>query len=329
VKTFSWKQGYEAADLRAATIASCDRFAGTPYALSDAPSEAELGGLVGCDAEALYYGIGVPVDFERARKCAYTRAEPSRDAVMGGAEILMMIYANGRGVPKNFELALRFACIVGGAPAELDGRLSRLLPARGTGNLDGVMDMCDDVTSGYMSGYCAAHVERINAVPRNARKHAATTHMPRAEVKALEEAAARFFSARSTWEVDLTGTMRAVFSIEEQATLEDELVVTLEHLQDATFAPPHQDPKALEQELSNVMRLISRKKESPDMMVGAVTASGIRKTQQQWLLYRNKLLALVRKVRPVAELDDWRAAIVRARVKQLRELAGLDTVDAP
>jgi hypothetical protein len=65
----------------------------------------------------------MPVDFERARKCAFTRAEPSPDGVMGGAEILIMVYANGQGVPKNFELALRFACTLGGAGAEISGRL--------------------------------------------------------------------------------------------------------------------------------------------------------------------------------------------------------------
>ena len=301
-------------------IERCAAFVAAPYAVSDAPSQAELGGLADCDAEALYYGIGAPVDFELARKCAFTRAEPNRGAVMGGAEILMMIYANGQGVPKNFELASRFACTVGGAPAEIDGRLSRLLEARSSGNLGQAMDLCDDITSGYMSGYCAAHAERLAAVPRNARKRAATAAMPQAEAKALESAAERLFDIRSTWEVDLTGTMRARFSIEEQATLEDELVVTLEHLRDATFVPPHADPKPLERELSKLMASISQTKDSAETPIGFVTPSGIRKTQRQWLRYRDSLVALVRKVRPAAELDDWRAAIVQARLEQLREL---------
>jgi hypothetical protein len=309
-------------DFDPEAIKTCDGFVTTPYAVSDAPSKEELVGLAGCDAEALYYGIGMPVDFERARKCAFTRAEPSRDAVMGGAEILMMIYANGQGVPKNFDLALRFACTVGGAGAEISGRLSRLLAARTTGNLEDAMDVCDDVTSGYMSGYCAAHVERVAAVPRNARRRAASSTMPQVELKALDTAAARFFEARSTWEVDLTGTMRAVFSIEEQAKLEDELVLTLEHLKDATFVPPHADPKPLELELSKLMATsISRKTDSPATMIGSVTSGGIRKTQKQWLRYRDKLVELVRKVRPAAELDDWRASIIQSRLEQLRPLS--------
>jgi hypothetical protein len=145
--------------------------------------------------------------------------------------------------------------------------------------------------------------------------------MPQAEMKALEHAAARFFETRSISEVDLSGTMRAVFSIEERAKLEDELVVTLEHLKDATFVPRHADAKALEFELSKLMASNSLKRDSPAALVGFVTPSGIRKTQKQWLEYRDKLVELVRKVRPAAELDDWRASIIQSRLEQLRPLS--------
>jgi hypothetical protein len=37
---------------------------------------------------------------------------------------------------------------------------------------------------------------------------------------------------------------------------------------------------------------------------------------------RDKLVELARKVRPAAELDDWRASILQARVEQLREPPG-------
>ena len=73
-------------------------------------------------------------------------------AVMGGAEILMLVYANGNGVPKNFAVARRFATAVPGSLGELDVRLTRLTEASETGHLEGTMDMCDDVGSGFMSG---------------------------------------------------------------------------------------------------------------------------------------------------------------------------------
>jgi hypothetical protein len=41
--------------------------------------------------------------------------------------LLTMIYANGKGAARNFDLALKFACEVDGAPAENGYRLEHLL----------------------------------------------------------------------------------------------------------------------------------------------------------------------------------------------------------
>lgn len=298
---------------------TCATFEDAPYLLSQAPNNAETSALAGCDPEALYYGIGTAVDYARARQCAFTRDEPVQGGTMGGAEVLMMIYANGLGVPANFDLATRFACTMGSAPAEIDLRLSRLAEGRKSGKLASPMDVCDDITSGYMVGYCAAHQERLAAVPRQARQHAATAGMPVAELKALEAAAKSFFEIRSIWEVDLSGTARAMFSIEEKAKLEEDLVVTLEHLHDPYFTPPSADPKPLERELTILLRQIQASEEPSEATPGAVTPGGIRKAQRRWLPYRTQLLKLVHRVRPAAELDAWHALILRARLDQLHE----------
>jgi len=144
--------------------------------------------------------------------------------------------------------------------------------------------------------------------------------MPQAELKALDVAAAHFFETRENLEVDLSGPARARFGIEERAKLEDDLVAMLERLHDPKFAPSKADPKPREQELAKLMSEIAVTKDNPDMPPGFITHDGVLKTQKQWLRYRDALIALVRKVRPAAEIDAWRQHFAGA--VDVREIDG-------
>lgn len=66
-----------------------------------------------CDSEALYYGFAAPPDFPAALQCAYyerAHPKPSMGDPFYGPGVLMMLYANGKGVPRDYDLAIRFAC---------------------------------------------------------------------------------------------------------------------------------------------------------------------------------------------------------------------------
>ena len=302
----------------------CKSAAATAIPEAELPSNAARATLRGCDGEALYYGIGMPVDYERARLCALAEGQQDGASVIGGPEILMMLYANGRGVRANYDLALRFACQVGGAPAELSLRISKLWDARLKGTLEGVMDVCDDVTSGHMSGSCAAHTERVNAGSRNARKQVAVQGMPAAELAALDAAAKRYFEVRSREEVDMTGTMRAVFSIEEQAELEDGLVSSLEHLRNPSFLPKSAESRQVERDLATALSGLMTCKDSPQLeqiLPGSITRAGIRKTHQVWLAYRQAFARLALRVRPESSRESWLAWLGEQRLTQLKSLS--------
>src|SRR5438132_323567 len=101
----------------------CKQVEKTPFPEGDKPTEKEKLSLGDCDTEALYYGIGLKADPVAARKCAFTQLGGDLDTVFGGTAILMVIYANGKGVKQNFDLAIELACQIGGAPAEIDGRV--------------------------------------------------------------------------------------------------------------------------------------------------------------------------------------------------------------
>ena len=116
--------------------AECMPWVGIEPPGTDLPTASERASLHGCDDEAAYYGIAQAVDYRKARLCAFTHAALSEPflgmsvynlpkgavdtsrclgctGVIEGPAILMMIYANGKGVPRNFDLAIKFACEAG------------------------------------------------------------------------------------------------------------------------------------------------------------------------------------------------------------------------
>jgi hypothetical protein len=314
-----------AADLDARSL--CERFGRTPVPEADLPTDAEREALRGCNAEALYYGIDTPVDFVRARHCAFVELGVDGAPAVGGPEILMMLYANGRGVTANLDLALRFACGAFGSPAEHEARLARLWRTRSQANraFDPPFDVCDEVTSGELSGYCAGLEERISSTARKARTQRATLGMPGPARARLEAAAERFFGDRARLEVDQTGTGRARSTIEERAGLENDFVARLEQLNDASFSPPRADPKPLEKQLAQLLSRIDSCRDLAELerlVPGAVTRAGIRKTQSSYVAYRGAFVSLALAVHPGSERGAWQAWLDQRRLAQLQELGG-------
>jgi hypothetical protein len=93
----------------------------------DRPSPEERSALVHCISQDLYFGFGQPADPAKARKCAYVETEEgNKDLPFGGKTILMMVYVNGKGAPRNLDVALRLACDLSGAPSDVAGNIHQL-----------------------------------------------------------------------------------------------------------------------------------------------------------------------------------------------------------
>jgi hypothetical protein len=301
----------------------CNAFDKRPLPAADVPTPEERKTLAGCDAEALYYGIGRPADFAAARKCAYVQRDLRQPPQIGGVAVLLMIYANGKGVPANLDLAVRFACEGDHANAERNARLERIHSARATGRLESELDFCEDVTSSVLMGWCAGHYERINAAERDAKKRAFTKSLPAAALERLDKAAEAFVDARALKEVDLSGTMRGVFSIGERAKVRQEYVDMLRNLVDPAFSPPAADAAKVEQELQKAYDDLMKCKKSVPRDSPAVQAQGIQKTELAWLEYRTAWLVLVVEARPGANREAWKAWITEKRTKMLQDLQEL------
>jgi len=133
--------------------------------------------LKDCDADKLYYGIGVHFDYVKARHCAF--AADSQD-------VLMMLYANGLGVPRNYAVAKMAACRADAT--EIEARLARLARMQtGKEGPSPKIDMCDDAANSHLLSRCAAIQLDLADQDRNARIDTISARWNDAEKSALQQ----------------------------------------------------------------------------------------------------------------------------------------------
>lgn len=306
-KDFNWK-------------AACGQVKDVAVPAADRPSPEEAKALQGCSSEDRYYGITQPADPEKARKCAYVELDQGDELVFGGSSMLMTIYANGRGGVRNYDLAIKFACGLGGAPAEMEGRVKNLIMKKKTGWKGTNFSLCDDITSGFMEGHCEAHRERFKEAERKRRTQSimATWSEPdRNAFEKVRKAADGFFDLRSDAEVDLSGTGRSAFEIQERRSLEDDFLALIELLEGGKF--PFFSAKQFEQADGKLNAVYKKIQNAPDFEYGTVTRDGIKKTQRAWIVYRDAWVAFaIAKYNRVTP-ESIKTQLTRKRTKMLTE----------
>lgn len=142
-----------------ADTSECEIHQLATYPFPHRPTAEQAAALKECDAGKLYYGIGVHFDYVKARHCAF--ATDSQD-------VLMMLYANGLGVPRNYAVAKMAACR--SDAAEIEARLARLARMQtGKEGPSPKIDMCDDAANIHLVSRCAAIRLELTDQDRNAR----------------------------------------------------------------------------------------------------------------------------------------------------------------
>jgi len=299
----------------------CDRVKDIPFPTEDLPTSEDIKALDTCSSEDLYYGIGMPADPVKARLCAYIEMQKGEDLGFGGAAMLMTIYANGVGAKRNFELAIKFACLAGGAPAEVQGRVEHLEELKKQNWQGHDFSICDDITSGYMQGMCAAHVERIADVERENQVReliSKWSNNDKTAYNVLRKAADRFFNTREENEIDLSGTGRAAFQIEERASLEEDFIETLKKI-DRGEAPKYseQEFKNADTKLNVVYKNIQK---VIDFDMGTVTKTGITITEREWIKYRGAWVSFCKVKYPSINEISIKTLLTEKRIKMLEEI---------
>ena len=312
--------------------AVCKQVVSTPLTAPELKGPLRAEQLPQCDAEGLYYGFKGAVEDAAALQCGWwqrAHPQPTRGDMFYGAGVLTMLYANGRGVAKSYDLALRFACEqTWAAPAEMEYRIGHLEALRdGKAPAAKPFDLCDDGTSGLTMGACEnvrqelANKKRAGAVDVLAKRMPESTKDSFAKLQTAETA---FESARTRGEVDLTGTARGAFSLREKGMLKDQFLINLQRFAKGDLPPATAaDVTKLDAEMNDVYRGLQSSQEFMNASGGAVTALGIQKTQRAWLPLRDAWIAFAAKAYPGLTRERVEAQLIRLRLHQLRSLAKL------
>ena len=279
-----------------------------------------------CDAQLLYYdtldNANAPAaDWARVRACAFATHDQA---------VLMMLYANGLGVAENRDLALKYACSLGGAPLELRGRTETLshpsqsaarpvegdaLPGAGIA----LFDQCDDAASRLTINTCAAIAQRRDAHAAQLRLETLAARWPaqdRAALARLQTALQAFADARGRYEADLMGTLGTLYAPAAENARAAETTQFLDDLQryEKGWLPKYTPGQhaGFTSQLDQAYRKVLA--DDPQ------DAAGVQATEQAWARYRDAWVAFGAVRYPAVPAQAWEARLSARRIQQLRKL---------
>jgi len=264
-------------------------------------------------------------NYAAALQCAwYERAhpDPTTANMNRGVGVLTMLYANGRGVGKDVDLAMRFACEQEwAAPGEMADRIQHLIEIRDGKPQSAPFDMCDDITSSLSAGTCTNVQFRLTDAERNGKIAAVTANLTRGQrplYDRLHAAETAFEDIRVRNEIDLSGSLRASFVLEDLSLLREQFLINLQRFAKGDVPPATAaDVKNLDGQMNALYQRITQ---TPDDPVITVTVGGIRDTQRAWLKLRDAWMEFAKSAYPRLSADRVMAQLIRLRMGQLRQL---------
>ena len=296
-----------------------------------------------CDSYKLYSGIGNKVDYDAARRCAWSERlaqqkgiQPrySVASVFGGAAMLAVLYADGDGVPRDLNLAGRFVCEAEGAPKEIEIRLEHLESFFNAGKPPkSKFDFCDDITSGFMEGFCAAYGSEIQDQRRAHSIKSITAQLTAAQLvafKALLKSQEFYSHAYAAGEIDTSGTARAMYQIDAENTLREDFLDALRTFEAGKFPKESTDFQEADARLNSEYRKAMSDAEQHKSDYGAVQPEGIRNAERAWLKYRDSWLVFARLRYPNVSDQAWLLLLTKDRTSVLDgSFCFMDDVEGP
>lgn len=236
--------------------------------------------------------------------------------------VLSMLHANGQGVPRDLDLATHYACRAGGAAAELSERVMHLQALKAHPE-NSHYDQCDDITSGYMMGMCAAATENQAAHSRDAWLATLRRQLPAQQVGPFDQLvkATRALSAARGKETDLSGSARAAFVVEAEAGELDWLHEHLAAFEQGKLALPRSRFARADAQLNHVYQTLMKK--PGGFNSGTTTQAQVRAAQRAWIIYRDAWVRFAALRYPALPADALKTALTEWRIQQLDKLGGI------
>jgi hypothetical protein len=271
---------------------------------ADRPTPAEEKALAKCVSVDLYYGFGQPADPVKARKCAYAEMDRDAKAPIGGKAILMMIYANGNGATRNFDVATKLACSLGGGPGDDAGRvyqLDRLKKQNWAGNS---FSVCDHSSARELYEQCAILSERFDKIERDQKFNDLIAAWKPAEKKAFHtfmEEANRFYEVQAKNGVNLEGT----FEIQEEIFFKNNLLSSLQAFERGEL--PNYTAEEFQKAEAAEQAAYQRTQTGDVAQWGTVTRQSVQKSEDEWRRYCSAWIAFGRQKYPGVSEQSWKA----------------------
>ena len=302
------------------TLKMCAQVKNVPLPVGDRPTAAEAKAMADCVSEDLYYGFEKEPDYVAARKCAYLEMDRGKNRPFAGKTILMMVYANGNGVPRNWDVATKLGCEVPGSPGDVAGRVHELARLRTVTWAKVKFSICDHAAANYMYEQCAILDYRFDYPERKKTLDSFAANFTAAQKKAyqdMRDAATAYFMVEAAKGIDL----RASFEVHEKAFLERGLITNMRKLEQGDLPKYSKEEAAKAQkEMQAAYALALAQKPGKSRNV---TPEGLKETQKAWLAYREAWIRFGKaRYHNVDEtswngwLDDRRATLLaRARAR--------------
>jgi hypothetical protein len=272
--------------------------------VADRPTPTEETALASCASVDSYFGFGQPADPVKARKCAYAEIDRGSKATMSGKVILIMVYANGNGATRSFDAAMKLACNLGGAPGDDAGRvyqLDRLKKQNWTGNN---FNVCDHSSGREMYEQCAILSERFDKIERDQKFNDLISAWKAPEKKAFHAFMAevdRYVQIQANNGVNLGGT----FEIQEEIFIRRNLLSALEGFEGGEL--PKYSAEEFQRAEAEENAAYQRTQSGDQTQWGTVTRASVRKSQEEWLRYRDAWIAFGKSKYPGVTEQSWKA----------------------
>lgn len=255
-----------------------------------------------CASYRFYQGIGRPVNYSRARACAWRerraqKAELGQNSeqptawVVGGSLILADIYVNGAGVRRNIPLAMRFACEAEQGMAML--ALPDVEKLNASSRKHGPFEFCDYAATTFTMDFCSGYTSEIEGDRKNRFYDRLKSSMSPAQRAAFERllAAHNAYIKAHALEVYQGGTIRAIRTMGSQNILNELFHTDLVHFERKKWPVLSANQIAIADRLvqreyeKKLQELQAPSKEPVDE--DAVTAGDLSKVEKSWETYRN------------------------------------------
>jgi hypothetical protein len=281
---------------------------------ADRPTAGEEKSLANCSSLDIYFGFGEAADPVKARKCAYAEVDRGEKGLVRGRSILMMVYANAKGVPRNFDVALKMACTIGGAPGDAAGRVHQLDRLRKSNWAGDNFSVCEHSSGRELYEQCAILQERFDKVERDQKFNALAARWGPREQKAFHsflQEAERFFRVQAGSGVNL----EASFEVQEEAFLNNNLLSALEQFERGEL-PKFSEEESRQAEAEE-NAAYQRTQSGPVARWGTITREGVRKSEEEWRRYASAWISFARQKYPDVSAQSWKAWLNQERVNAL------------